>query len=108
MEQLCEIFPTFRVFWYDDERPAEEGLVDGVHYEWTHHEVLTEFLTFFSQNHEAFTEKQLHQFGAWIDEAISAPTTLGNAVSTCFLEHTRQTKINRVLAPYLSREAKRR
>ena len=28
-----------------------------------------------------------------------------NAVATCFLEHMRQARINRVLAPYLSRMA---
>lgn len=107
-EQLCEIFPNFRGFWHDDERPAEDGLVDGVYYKWTHHEVLSEFLAFFSKNYEAFSEKQLRQFGTWIEKAISGPTSLENAVSTCFLEHTRQSKINRVLAPYLPREAKRR
>lgn len=107
VEQLCEIFPTFREWWHDEQRPSEDGLVDGIFHEWSHHEVLREFLEYFSGNHKTFNRKQLSQFGVWIDNAISTPTALENAVSTCFLEHTRQVKINRVLAPYLSRKAKR-
>ena len=60
----------------------------------------------FSKNHSSFTERQLRRFGDWISEAVSVDSDLENAVSTCFLEHMRQVKINRVLAPYLSPVAK--
>jgi len=108
LEQLCEIFPAFRQSWDREKAPPEDGLVDGVYYEWTHHTVLSRFVVFFSASHEGFRKKQLERFGAWVNAAIAAGGDLENAVSTSFLEHARQVKINRVLAPYLSREAKSR
>jgi hypothetical protein len=104
--RLCEVFPSFSDWWAKEEAPSEDGFVDGVYYEWTHHRVMAEFLTYFSVNHAQFTEKQLKRFGDWINDAVSVDGDLENAVSTCFLEHTRQVRINRVLAPYLSRQAK--
>jgi hypothetical protein len=108
LQQLCELFPSFRAWWeaQEEDPPPEDGLVDGVYYEWTHHSVMSHFLNYFAANHPIFSEKQLHRLGAWIDGAIAAKSDLENAVDTCFLEHPRQVKINRVLAPYLSRKAK--
>jgi hypothetical protein len=79
-----------------------------VYYEWTHHAVLRCFLDYFSAGHEGFEKKQLERFCAWVNAAVAVGGEMENAVSTCFLEHARQVKINRVLAPYLSREAKSR
>jgi len=108
LRQLCEVFPSFGIWWEQEEAsPPEDGLVDGVYYEWTHHAVLRQFLSYFSTNHESFTERQLQRFGAWVDNAIAQKGDLENAVSTCFLEHARQVKINLVLAPYLSANVKR-
>ncbi len=109
LQQLCGIFPSFSTWWDqgEDAPPPEDRLVDGVYYEWTHHAVLRQFLLHFSMNHESFTQQQLRQFGAWVDNAIAAKGDPENAVCTCFLEHARQVKINRVLAPYLSPNAKR-
>ena len=109
LRQLCGIFPSFSAWWdkEEDAPPPEDRLVDGVYYEWTHHAVLRQFLLYFSVNHQSFTQQQLQQFGAWVDDAIAAKDDLENALSTCFLEHARQVKINRVLAPYLSANAKR-
>lgn len=106
LEQLSAIFPEFRQSWSEEEAPPEDGLVDGVYYEWTHHAVLRCFLYYFSTSHEGFKKRQLERFGAWVNAAVAAGADLENAVSTCFLEHARQVKINRVLAPHLSREAK--
>ena len=75
-------------------------------YQWTHHRVMQEFLMYFSKNHSSFTERQLRRFGDWVSKAVSVDSDLENAVSTCFLEHMRQVKINRMLAPYLSPVAK--
>ena len=106
LRSLCEVFPSFAESWADEEAPPEDGLVDGVWYEWTHHRVMAEFLDYFSINHSQFTEKQLKWLGEWLNDAVSVDGDLENAVSTCFLEHIPQVKINRVLAPYLSRVAK--
>jgi hypothetical protein len=109
LRQLCEIFPSFDAWWQKEEvhPPTEDGPVDGVYYEWTHHAVMSQFLIFFSLNQNAFAAEQLRQFGAWVDQVIATRDDLENAVSTCFLEHTRQVKASRILAPYLSRAAKR-
>jgi hypothetical protein len=107
LRQLCELFPDFERCWKNEEAPPpEDGLVDGVFYQWTHHRVMQEFLMYFSNNHSSFTERQLRRFGDWVSKAVSVDSDLENAVSTCFLEHMRQLKINRVLAPYLSPVAK--
>ena len=65
-----------------------------------------EFADYFARNYNAFSEKQLQQLGIWINDSVVASGNLENAVSTCFLEHSRQLKVNRVLAPYLSTFAK--
>jgi hypothetical protein len=106
LQQLCDVFPPFRAAWAEEGAPPEDGLVDGVYYQWTHHAVMGVFLSYFAANHAYFTEKQLRRFGDWVNHAVSVDDDLENAVSTCFLEHVRQVKINRVLAPYLSRRAK--
>jgi hypothetical protein len=106
LHQLCEIFPPFADWWAEDETPFEDGLVVGVYYERTHHRVMADFLSYFAMNHTQFTKTQLEQFGCWVNEAVSADGDLENAVSTCFLEHIRQVKINCMLAPYLSEQAK--
>jgi hypothetical protein len=106
LSQLCEMFPAFKAEWDKEEAPPEDGLVEGVYYEWSHHAVLSAFLVYFARTHPSFSEKQLRHFGDWVDRAVSIDDDLENAVSTCFLEHTRQRRINRVLAPYLARRAK--
>ena len=70
------------------------------------HCIMAELIQFFGMNHQTFSEKQLRRFGQWVNAAVLIEGPLENAISTCFLEHTRQVKINRVIAPYLSREAK--
>jgi hypothetical protein len=74
-------------------------------YQWTHHRVMQEFLMVCEEGF-VFTERQLRRFGDWISKAVAVDGDIENAVSTCFIEHTRQVKINRVLAPYLSPVAK--
>lgn len=104
LRELCELFPGFENWWNEEE--TEDALVDGVHRDLTHHHLMMEFLDFFAKHHRSFTEKQLRSFGAWVSSAVSVGDDLENAVSTCFLEHSRQAGIDRVLAPYLSRQAK--
>jgi hypothetical protein len=108
LRQLYAIFPAFESSWAHEQAPAQDGLVDGVYYEWSHQAVLTSFLEYFSMSYRSFSEKQLRAFGDWINAAVADDDDLENAVSTCFLEHSRQVGINRALAPYLSPEAKRK
>ncbi len=74
--------------------------------ELTPHHVMSLFAQYFGKNGSRFSEKQLRRLGEWLSSAVSVPGELENAVSTCFLEHTRQFKVNRLLAPYLSKLAK--
>jgi hypothetical protein len=70
--------------------------------ELNHHRVMMIFAPYFAANQHLFSVKQLRRLGEWINAAVSMGGELENAVSTCFLEHARQLKINRTLAPYLS------
>lgn len=106
LRQLSMLFPTFGIQWEQENAPPEDGLVDGVYYEWTHHAVLRRFLEFFSPHPGAFTEEQLRLLGDWINDAVTRDDDLENAVSTCFLEHMHHVRIDRLLGPYLSRKAK--
>jgi hypothetical protein len=106
LHQLCAIFPAFEASWAEEKAPPEDGLVEGVYYEWSHHAVLRKFLEYFAMNHGSFSAKQLRVFGAWVNRAVSVNDDLENAVSTCFLEHARQVGIDRVLGPYLLSRAK--
>lgn len=104
LRELCELFPAFESWWNDEE--TEDGLVDGVHRELTHHRLMMEFLDFFGKHHGSCTVKQLRSLGNWVNHAVSVDGDLENAVSTCFLAHSHQVRVDRVLAPYLSRQAK--
>ena len=75
--------------------------------ELNHHLVMRRFASYFAANHNAFSARKLRSLGEWLNAAVAAGGNLENAVSTCFLEHSRQLKVNRVLAPYLSQQAKR-
>lgn len=70
------------------------------------HRVMMLFAQYFGANGNRFSEKQLRRLGEWLSSAVSTPGELENAVSTCFLEHIRQLRVNRLLAPYLSKSAK--
>lgn len=89
--------------------PAFETELEGEDSEQlTHHQIMILFAQYFGANRDAFTAKQLQRLGEWLNGAIAAGGELENAVSTCLLEHSRQLKIDRVLAPYLSPLAKER
>ena len=76
--------------------------------ELTHHQVMMIFARYFASNWRTFSTKQLRRLGEWLNASVAAGGVIENAVSTCLLEHSRQLKVNRVLAPYLSSLAKAR
>lgn len=71
-----------------------------------HHAVMTLFAQYFAANVGGFRVDQLRRLGEWISAAVADGSNIENAVSTCFLEHAHQLKVNRILRPYLSKEAK--
>jgi hypothetical protein len=101
LHYLCAVFPTFKDWWED----GETEILDA---ELGFHLIMAEFIQFFGVNHQSFSEKQLRRFCEWVNDAVLIDGPLKNAISTCFLEYTRRGKINRVLAPYLSRVVKDR
>lgn len=68
--------------------------------------LLRNFIEYFAMSHPSFTAKQLRAFGEWINHVVSVDAGLENAVSTCFLEHSRQVGMDRVLKPCLPSKAK--
>ena len=102
LRQLCEVFPDFEEWWKVAESPPpEDGLMDGVFLSMDASPRDARISNGFAKKHSFFTERQLRRFGDWISKAVAVDGHIENAVSTCFIEHTRQVKINRVLAPYL-------
>src|ERR1044072_549721 len=91
LRQLCEVFPMRGVVEGRGLPPREDGID-----EWR----------FLSTEPSPRDARSSRRFGDWISKAVAVDGHIENAVSTCFLEHTRQVKINRVLAPYLSPVAK--
>jgi len=108
LAQLCALLPSFSESWARENVPAQDGWVDGVHYEWSHHHVMRIFLEHFAEHHAELSEKQLKRIGSWLTQAVSSDSALENAVSTCFLEHMRDVGIERILKPHLSPEARRK
>ena len=86
---------------------SETELEDEATEDLTNHRVLMLFAQYFGANHGSFSTKQFRALADWLNAAVAGGGELENAVSTCFLEHASQLKVNRVLAPYLSPQAKR-
>ena len=93
---LTEIFPGFSAHCEDEEIQPETTL----------HFVMTDFTTYFGGNRDTFSESQLRKLALFINNAVSVGDNLENAIGTCFLEHLRQVRGYKILAPFLSRQAK--
>lgn len=63
----------------------------------TFHTLMFDFTPFFGRNINAFSEKQMRGFAELVNLAIQVPGPLENAMSTGFLEHTKQIHVNREL-----------
>jgi hypothetical protein len=95
-ESLVTVFPAFANDLADieDDRP-ELG-------ERTVHSVVMDFAPFFARNVDSWTDRQLRLLGEQIVEALAEGGSVGNAWDTCFLEHSRQLRVHRRLAPWLA------
>jgi hypothetical protein len=99
-DALVDIFPGFQQYWEDDENPHLEA---G---EFNHHGLMLEFVSYFAKGLAGFSEKQLQRLAIVINDSVSKPGPVENAVSTCFLEHLHQIHAEKALRPFLSSEAK--
>jgi len=101
--RLVALFPNF-ADWHtlndldQDERDGAPML----------HAVMHSFSTWFGGDPTSMTPEQLNGLAMLLNQAVSVDDDLENAVSTCFLEHLRQIKGYKMLAPYLSATAKRK
>jgi hypothetical protein len=93
---LSAIFPAFNCAAEDNEWPE-------LHESRSFHAVMRDFTEFFGRSIDSFSDKQLAQLAELIVLALKQPGSLENAIDTCFLDHTRQIKVNRKLAPWLSK-----
>jgi hypothetical protein len=93
---LTEIFPGFSADCVEEEIQSET----------TFHFVMRDFTPYFSGNLYTFSETQLKKLGSFINDAVAVDDNLENAVATCLLEHLHQVRSYKILAPFLSRQAK--
>jgi len=93
---LTEMFPGFSAHCEEEEIQPET----------TFHFVMSDFTTYFGINGDTFSESQLRKLGQFINNVVAVDDNLENAVATCFLEHLRQVSSYKILAPFLSRQAK--
>ena len=99
---LIAIVPGFAEAYPEAELAERER--DGAA---TFHAVLQAFTPCFGVEHANLSERQLRRFAEVVNEAVAVPDQLENAMATCFLEHLRQIRSLKTLAPYLSEQAKR-
>lgn len=95
---LIALFPAF-------EAEIDAGASDGG--DITFHSLMLEFTPFFGKNTRSFTEKQMRGLAELINVAIGSPGPLENAMSTCFLEHTRQIRVNRELGAAMTQRPRK-
>ena len=100
---LTRVFPRFTddVTADDLKNREDEGTASL-------HSVMGPFAQYFGADQSSFSERQLQELARLVNEAVRIDDDLENAMATCFLEHLRQIGGYKLLAPRLSREAKRR
>ena len=97
---LSTIFPAFRLDGRNGDSVQSGSL--------TFHSVMLAFTPYFGRAAHSCSENQLRTFGTLLNEAIRQSGPLENAISTCFLDHLRQIRVEKVLRPFLAPEGKER
>jgi hypothetical protein len=99
VDQLILIFPEFVKEW---DKGESFGGVDDYNY----HSVFLEFAQVSHRILSGATTNQIKEFCKIINRMVEMGGNLENAVSTCFLEHASQVGVSKIIAPFLSKEAK--
>jgi hypothetical protein len=100
VDQLIRIFPAFLNEW-------DEGESYGFKGKYNYHCVFQEFTPVSHMLFNKATTSQIKEFCELINSLIEIGGVCENAVSTCFLEHASQVGVSKIIAPYLSKEAKK-
>ena len=102
---LGSIYPDFVADFVADAQQdsASEFQAEPISF----HYLMSEFAVFFGRHADSSSDRQLQRLCEFFVLAVADGSVLENAVSTCFLEHTRQIKVNRVLGPWLAKARSR-
>jgi len=97
IDELVKIFPEFHDQWEKDNEDEAFpcASLHGVY------QSLLPFLTKLQP-----TQKQWQRLADHLSAAVEAGGDRENAADTCVLEHLHQVKLNRILRPLLSKEAR--
>ena len=68
----------------------------------THHSVLREFAHFFARNIGEFPDRQLRRLAEFLVRCQESGGELADAVESCFLDATRQPRVQARLQPFLA------
>lgn len=104
LTSLQAIFPSFG----REDRDVTGELKEAQTAEHGLHYVMRRFAEFFSTSGEEISDRQLRALGYLLNASVTVDDVLENAVSTCLLEHLRQMNRYKLIAPYLSKTAKRK
>jgi len=97
VNDLAKIFPGFAAYWAEDNE-------DGESWPSSLHSVYMSFVPFLSTVQP--TPKQWQLLADHFSEAVASGGDWENAADTCVLEHLHQIKLNGILRPLLSKEAR--
>jgi hypothetical protein len=98
LQQLQQLLPGLDHAWQDEDQWPGLGR--------SFHAVARTLTDYLPARCDSLTKRQLRAFAAWINGMVQAGGDLANAVSTCFLEHTRQIGVYKMIAPHLPALAK--
>jgi len=97
LDDIVRIFPEFASYWEADVSGNDVPSPSL-------HTVYMSFLPFLA--HANPTPKQWLLIATHLSEAVAAGGDRESAVDTCVLEHLHQVRLDRVLRPLLSKEAR--
>ena len=98
--RLVAIFQGFEAHWAEENPYVREDGGFSLHAVWM------DFSGFVAA--DQCSSRQLEALGGLVDECMAAPGDSENAVSTAFLEHLRQIRLEKRLRPYLGTAARQR
>lgn len=97
VEELVQIFPEFLAYWAEDN--ADDEFRSS-----SLHRVYMSFLPFLATVQP--TQQQWQRLADHLSSAVAYGGDRENAADTCVLEHLHQVKLNRILRPLLSEQAR--
>ena len=97
---LTDLVPAFAADCQDEAPLEDDPEVES------YHRVMREFTYTFGVQANSLGERQLKELGDLVNACVEMNDDLGNAVSTCFLEHLHQVRALKTLWPYLSAKAR--